>query len=223
MRRVSPCSSCGRLSRNAGFTLIELSISVVLLTVVTLLGFIASNSSLKANDLNRRMTTLQEDVRSTMRALSDNVQRAVRRPPPGVLLPSNAQELQIVDPENPVAVSFVLPSDLTGLSFTDPITIQFETEDRPATGVDGGQFGNGQLDAGEDTNRDGVLNRRLVMVRSDGSRRILGGSNNLANVAFSLSDDGTMLGATITATMRLETGKSRMLRYSLTTNIFLMN
>jgi len=217
-RRVRP-----RISQNSGFTLVELSISVVLLTVVTLLGFVASSSSLKANDLNFRMTTLQEDARSTMRALSDHVQRAVRRPPPGIPLPSNAQELKIVDTANPKAITFVLPTDLTGIAFTDLITIQFESEDKAATGIDGGEYGNGKLDSGEDANSDGLLNRRLVMVWPDGTREVLGGCNDLANVAFSLSDDGTLLGVTITASMRLETGKTRMLKYSLASNIFLMN
>ena len=208
---------------NAGFTLMELSISMALFTIVSLLGFLASSGAMKSVDLNQRMTTLQEDVRSTMRALCNNVQFAVRRPPAGVLLPSNAQELKIVDTANPKAISFVLPSDMTGTAFSGVTTVQFESEDKAATGIDGGQYGNGQLDAGEDTNGDGMLNRRLVLLRPDGTRKVLGGSNDLANVAFSLSSDGTMLGVKITASTRLETGKTRMLQYTLTSNIFLMN
>ena len=101
--------------------------------------------------------------------------------------------------------------------------MQFETEDKPDTSVEGGELGNGQLNTGEDTNGDGILNRRLVMIQPDGTRQVLGGSNNLADVTFGLSPDGSMLTATIVATMRLETGRARMLRYSLTSNIFLMN
>ena len=111
-RRSSRC--------NAGFTLVEVSISMVLLAVVSLLGFMASSSSLRSADLNRRMTTLQEDVRSTMRALSDHVQAAVKRPRPKVLLKSNAQELTIVDETNPRAITFVLPTDGTGGQFLGP-------------------------------------------------------------------------------------------------------
>jgi prepilin-type N-terminal cleavage/methylation domain-containing protein len=219
----------GRKSRqNSGFTLVEVSISAVLLSVVSLLGFTASSGAMKSADLNLRMTQLQEDVRSTMRALADHVQPAVKRARPGVLLPSNAQELKIVDTANPNAVTFVVPQDMTGSAFSGLMTIRHETEDTAAPTIDGGQYGNGQLDAGEDTsgkgtNNDGVLNRRLVLIRDDGTRVILGGSNDVANVAFALSPDGSMLQATIVATTRLETGKTRMLRYTLTSNIFLMN
>jgi prepilin-type N-terminal cleavage/methylation domain-containing protein len=215
-----------RSCRNqAGFTLVELSISVTLLVIVSLLGFMASSSSLKSAALTQRMTALQEELRSTMRALSEQVQPAVKRARAGVELPSGARELKIVDAANPKAVSFVVPTDMTYTVFSGVTTIQFETEDLPATGIEGGQYGNGVLDAGEDTNGDRILNRQLVLIRPDGTRQVLGGSNHLANVTFSLSPDGSMLGVTLTATIRLETGKSktRMLLKSLTGNIYLMN
>lgn len=207
----------------AGFTLLELSISVALLAVVALLGFIASSSSAKSADLTRRMTTVQEELRSTMRALSDQVQPAVKAPRTGMLLPAGAQALRIVNTATPTAITFTVPTNAAGSTFSGVNTIRFESEDKPATGVENGQFGNGQLDSGEDANGDGRLNRQLVLVRPNGTRVVLGGGNHLANVAFTLSPDGSMLGVTLTASMRLEQSKSRMLVDQLTSNIYIMN
>ena len=215
---------------NAGFTLLELSISLVLLTVVSLLGFLAASGSLRSADLTQRMTTLQEELRSTMRALSDQVQPAVKRARLGSVLPPGAQGLQIVNTADPKAITFVIPTDMTGDHFSGVMTVQFETEDTPDSTVEGGEYGNGRLDPGEDTsgkgtNNDGVLNRRLVLIQPNGARQVLGSSNNLANVTFTLSADGSMLGVTMIATTRQETGDSkyRMLRYTTTSNIYLMN
>ncbi len=213
-----------RSSRHdAGFTLIELSISVALLAVVSLLGFMASSGAFKAADLNRRMTTLEQDLRSTMRALSDNVQPAVKPAQAGFLQLAGAQPLKVVNTADPKAITFVTPTDMTGTVFSGLTTIQFETEDKPAPTVSGGQFGNGQLDAGEDTNGNRILDRHLVMILPNGTRRVLGGSNHLASVTFNLSPDGNMLEVAMVATMRLERGKTRMLQYRLASNIYLMN
>lgn len=216
---------CPRFSRNAGFTLVELSISIALIVLISLLGYLASSGSLKSVDLTQRMTTLQEELRSTMRALSDQVQPAVKAARAGLELPAGAQALTIVDTADPHAISFTVPTDMTYTVFSGVTTIQFETEDLPAASIENGQYGNGVLDSGEDKNGDAMLNRRLVMIRPDGTRQVLGGSSHLANVTFNLSADGSMLGVTMVATMRLETGKSktRMLLYTLTSSIFLMN
>lgn len=211
--------------RQAGFTLVELTMSAALLIIVSLLGYIASLGALKSVDLSQRMTTLQEELRSTMRALSDQIQPAVKRAREGDQLPAGAQELKIVNTANPTAITFVVPTDMTFTNFSGVTTIQFETEDLPATGIVNGQYGNGVLDAGEDTNGDGILNRRLVLVQSNGTRQVLGGSNHLASVTFNLSSDGSMLEVTLVATMRFQSDRSspRMLLNSLTSNIYLMN
>ena len=64
-----------------------------------------------------------------------------------------------------------------------------------------------------------------MLIQPNGARQVLGSSNNLANVTFTLSADGSMLGVTMIATTRQETGDSkyRMLRYTTTSNIYLMN
>ena len=219
-KRVSP-----RSSRNAGFTLLELTVSVVLLTVIGLLGYIASSGSLKAVDLNEKMTTLQEELRSTMRALSDEVQPAVKKARDGFELPTGAQELKVGSTANATSITFTVPTDMTGTHFSGVMTIRHESEDVTDASLGPGYYGNAALDPGEDTNGDGVLNRRLVLIRPDGSRQALGGGNHLARVVFNLSADGSMLNVIMCATMQVETGRSqtRILRHWLTSNIYLMN
>jgi prepilin-type N-terminal cleavage/methylation domain-containing protein len=211
-----------RSSRHrAGFTLLELSISVALLVIVALLGFVAARGSMKSVDLTRRMTTLQEELRSSMRALSDQVQSAVKRPRLNAILPPGAaQSLRVV---NPTTITFVTPTNMTGAAFSGVTTIQFVDEDLPDTGIDGGQFGNGQLNSGEDTNSNGVLDRQLVMTLPNGTQQVLGSGGHLADMVFTLSPDGGMLQVAMVATMRLEQSKTRMLQYRLASNIFMMN
>ena len=214
-----------RSSHDAGYTLLEVSIALALLAIVSLLGFIASSGSLKSVDLTQRMTTLQEELRSTMRALSAELQRAVKKARDGFELPPGAQELKILNTANPKAISFVVPTDMTGTHFSGVMTIQHESEDLTAAGLENGIYGNAVLDPGEDTNGDGTLNRRLVLIRPDGTRKVLGGGNHLARVTFYLSADGSMLGVIMCATTQIETGKSqpRLLTKWLTSDIYLMN
>jgi hypothetical protein len=201
----------------------ELSISVALLAVISLLGVLASSASLKSASLTRSMTTLQEELRSTMRALSDQVQPAVKAARVGFLLPLGAQSLRIVNTATPTAITFVVPTNMTGTAFSGVNTIQFENEDTPAPGIDGGEFGNGRLDSGEDDNGNGRLDRQLVWIQPNGTRQMLGGGNHLANMTFNLSADGSMLEVAMVATTRLEAGKNRMLQYRLASNIYIMN
>jgi type II secretory pathway pseudopilin PulG len=205
---------------NAGFTVLELSISVALLVIVSLLGFIASSGSLKSADLTGRMTTLEGELRATMQTLSTQVQPAVKKARSGFVLPTGAVALTVV---NPTTITYVVPTGMAGKTFSGLYTIQFISEDKPDATIEGGTYGNGELDAGEDTDGDGMLDRNLVLTRPDGTKQMLGGANHLANVTFALSADGSMLEVTMVASMRLEAGKTRMLLYTLTSNIYLMN
>jgi len=210
---------------NAGFTVLELTVSAMLLTIVSLVGYVAFSTSLKSVDLTQRMTLLQEELRSTMRAISDEVQPAVKAARSGLELPTGAQALRIVSTSNPKAITFTVPTDMTGTHFSGVMTIQHETEDVAVSGLENGYYGNATLDAGEDTNSDGVLNRRVVLIRPDGSKQTLGNSNHIARVAFTLSADGSALNVVMCATMLLENGRKqpRILMSWLTSNIYLMN
>ena len=206
---------------NAGFTLVELSVSTVLLVIVGLLGFFVSRASTNSVDLTLRMTTLQEELRSTMRALSDQVQPAVKTARVGFVLPTGAQALTVV---NSTTITYMVPTDMTGNNFSGMYTIQFTTEDKPAAGIPNGTYGNGVLDSGEDANGNGILDRNLVMTRPDGTKRSLGTSNHLANVSFNLSADGSMLEVTMIASIPRKTYlNTGMMLSQLTSNIYLMN
>lgn len=207
--------------RQAGFTLIEMMISVAIVLVVSMLGYIAFSSSYEAIDLNQRMGTLQGDCRDAMRALSDEAQMAVKRAAPGQVLPAGAQELR-VNPGNPREITYVVPTADDGTAFSPVRTIRFESEDLPAAGLENGEFGNGRLDPGEDTDGNGRLTRQLVLINGI-QRRVLGSATTLANVAFDLSADGSCLVVTMTAVTPIAQDSARMLRVDTESTIYLMN
>jgi prepilin-type N-terminal cleavage/methylation domain-containing protein len=206
--------------RRGGFTLLEMMISTALLVVIGLLGFVATSSSYKSVDLNQRMSQLQQDVRDTMRAVSDEVQKAVKPAKAGMVLPVKAQALKVADAKT---ITFVTPTDMTFTKFTGVQTIQFQSEDTPAPAIEGGEFGNAKLDAGEDKNNDGALTRQLVLTRDNGTKKVLGAANHLANVQFALSADGTTLAVTVVASTPIENNVNRVLQFRATSNIYLMN
>ncbi len=208
-----------RVKSNMGFTLIELVVSASLMVIISMLGLVAFQSSHKSVSLNQKMARLQQDTRDAMRDLSTQVQMAVKRAAPGLVLPAKAEELRVVDPHR---ITYVVPTDMTRVNFSPVITVRFETEDLAATGLEHGEHGNSVLDTGEDLNENGVLDRRLVIVEN-GQTRVMGGASSLADVTFTLSADGSTLGVTMVATTRLEPDKERLLRYETSSNIFLMN
>lgn len=207
--------------RTSGFTLIELMISVAIVLVVSMLGYIAFSSSYEAIDLNRRIGTLQSDCRDAMRALSDEVQMAVKRAAPGLTLPAGAQELR-VNPTNPREITYVVPTTADGENFSPVRTIRFVSEDLPATELQNGEFGNGRLDPGEDTDGNGQLTRQLVLINGM-ERRVLGSAVSLANVAFDLSPDGSCLLVTMTAACPMARDTTRMLRVDTESAVYMMN
>ena len=207
--------------RQAGFTLIEMMISVAIVLVVSMLGYIAFSSSYEAIDLNQRMGTLQGDCRDAMRALSDEAQLAVKRAAAGQVLPAGARELR-VNPGNRREITYVVPTADDGTAFSTVRTIRFESEDLPAAGLENGEFGNGRLDPGEDTDGNGRLTRQLVLINGI-QRRVLGSATTLANVAFDLSADGSCLVVTMTAVTPIAQDSARMLRVDTESTIYLMN
>jgi len=196
-------------------------ISVAIVLVVSMLGYIAFSSSYEAIDLNQRMGALQADCRDAMRALSDEAQMAVKRAAPGQVLPAGAQDLR-VNPGNPREITYVVPTANDGTAFSPVRTIRFESEDLPAAGLENGEFGNGRLDPGEDTGGNGRLTRQLVLINGI-QRRVLGSATPLANVAFDLPADGSCLVVTMTAVTPIAQDSARMLRVDTESTIYLMN
>lgn len=210
-----------RLFQRHGFTLLELMMAMAVLGIVALISGSVYVSTYRSTLINRAANDLQREVRDALSALNAEVQFAVKPARPGLTLPAGAQEIT-VSPDGRT-VTYVVPTDLTGQNFSDPITIAFETEDTPIPENVNEEFGNAVLDSGEDQNGDGILNRRLVLSRDD-ETRALGSANSLADVTFSLSPDGSMLIVNVTATRRIRgAGLDQLIRFNTTSNIYLMN
>ncbi|HOQ88845.1 MAG TPA: prepilin-type N-terminal cleavage/methylation domain-containing protein [Candidatus Hydrogenedentes bacterium] len=210
-----------RLFQRHGFTLLELMMAMAVLGIVALISGSVYVSTYRSTLINSAANDLQREVRDALSALNAEVQFAVKPARPGLTLPAGAQEIT-VSPDGRT-VTYVVPTDLTGQNFSDPITIAFETEDTPIPENVNEEFGNAVLDSGEDQNGDGILNRRLVLSRDD-ETRALGSANSLADVTFSLSPDGSMLIVNVTATRRIRgAGLDQLIRFNTTSNIYLMN
>lgn len=197
-------------------------ISLAVGMVVVMLSYIAFSSGYEAVRLTNSLAALQSDSRNAMRALGREVQLAVKRPEAGLILPAGAIGLE-VSADNPGEITFVVPTDDTGTTFSSVVTIRFESEDAPVTTLENGEFGNARLDPGEDTNGDGMLTRQLVLLR-DGQRSVLGSANSLADVTFGLSEDGSRLLVNMTATAHMAAGGGgRLLRYDSNSALYIMN
>ena len=206
------------MSRN-GFTLMEVMVSATLIVIVSVCGFVALQSSTRTTTVNQTTSLLQADARNLMLALSREFEIAIKPAPTGFTLPSGVQGLCVQD--NNRRVVFQTPLDGAFTQFSPPITIQFETEDTPVERP-GFEFGNALLDHGEDSNGDGVLNRRVTLTR-DGETRVLGGANTIADVRFELLENDAALRISIVATAPIENVADRLATYELQSEIYVMN
>lgn len=170
------------MKMNSGYTLIEMTMSVALMSIVSLLTFVALQSTTQSSNLNGAKEQIAADLRQTMLAVTGEVRQAytartVDADPP--IAPAEAFAVTIINGGK--GIRFCVPEPVDGSVHpapSDSITIEFQNED-----VQGGA--NALLDGSEDTNGDGVLTRRLVR-RVGASVEVLGASNNISDVTFSL-------------------------------------
>jgi prepilin-type N-terminal cleavage/methylation domain-containing protein len=170
------------MKKNAGYTLIEMTLSVALMSIVSLLTFVALQSTTQSSNLNGAKEQIAADLRQTMLAVTGEVRQAytartVDADPP--IAPPEAFAVTVINSGK--GIRFCVPEPTAGSVHpvpSDPIIIEFQNED-----VQGGA--NALLDSSEDTNGDGVLTRRLVRRVGD-TVEVLGASNNISNVTFSL-------------------------------------
>lgn len=205
--------------KNSGFTLLEVMIASALLTIISLLGFVALQSSARAVNVNQAVALVEADARNVLRAIMREVEFAVKPAAVGATLPPDVQGLQVHD--NNRAVTFQTPTNAAFTTFSAPITFRFETEDTPLA-VPGFEFGNAVLDPGEDVNNDGVLNRRVLRIQG-GETQVLGSANTIADARFELLEGNTVLRITIVATTRIEPLQQRLTRHELQGDVYLMN
>lgn len=164
--------------KNQGHTLVEIMVSMGILSVVSLLGFIVLQSSTSSAQLANAKVDVQNNLRDTMAALIAELREGVTQ--------TTTDKTGAPDGLYPVAVgdegrsiTFQVPRPVSGealYAYSTPITFSLQNED---------QNGNGILDPDEDTNGDGVLTRRIVRSQ-DGVTTPVASASTIDFVNFSL-------------------------------------
>lgn len=215
--------------RALGFTLIEVTISATLIATISLLSFLALQSSVKSASLSYVQNEIDSDLRNTFNELSELVKQAYTEVTTNVtppVAPPGAEAIQLQN--NGQSLRFFVPVPVNTPEFvqsSQPILVQYENEDRSSEGVPP----NAILDVGEDTNGDGALTRRLVMIQGD-NRRVIGSANCISNVEFQLLPDRsdkentpTLLYIYLEGTKRMGPGEGPLIRAELSGIVKLEN
>ncbi len=214
--------------RNHGFTLLELTMSMGILTIVSLLSFVVLSSSTESAEMSRVKNEAQASLRDALAALSSEVreaytQRTVNPVPP--LAPVGAASISVSATGD--SLTFYVPQptgDATFVRASAPITIAYQNED-----TKGGSPGNGLLDLGEDVNGDKMLTRRLIRTQN-GETTVVGSANDLSLVNFQLvknqnarDNNLTTLMVTMEVSKRFGRAHEKVVRERLQSSIDLMN
>ncbi|MBX7258321.1 MAG: type II secretion system GspH family protein [Candidatus Hydrogenedentes bacterium] len=205
-----------------GFTLVELVISIAILATICALGMVALQSASTSSATAKSKAEAQDNVRDALAAMQQELQIASKRTDTSLIPPLNALA---VTPNpvlgSPVQVTFQVPADTTGNNWSRPITFRYINEDAN---------GDGRLTAGEDTDSDGVLSRRIVRIQDlngngstndAGETTEVGGANDLSNVTFAF--DGNVLTVTLTSTKLIGLRRTNPATVTVTTDIYLEN
>ncbi len=217
------------MKRNFGMTLIEITISAGLLSIISILGFLALQSSVKSSSLAFAQNQIDSALRDTFNELTNIVKQAYTSlstdvTPP--IAPQGVEPIQVINEGR--GLRFYIPVRVNTPAFfqsSGPILITYENEDignetNPPNGI---------LDPGEDTNNDGVLNRRLI-IQQGNTTRVIGSTNCISDVRFELLSDRsdtsnqlTVLYVYLEGTMRIGPGEGPLIRSELSGTIKLEN
>ncbi len=210
------------MMHNRGFTLLELMIAASVLSIVSMLGFIAIQSSTASMAISSAKADVAAELRDTMSALNMQLEYAAKTG--NDALDPVLEEVSIVaDPEPgiPLEIGFQTPLDDTGRNWSPRVTLQFINEDLN---------GNGLLDGSEDLNDDGTLTRRFVRLQDTnddgdtddpGERMPLGGANHITNAQ--VARNGDVITVTLTASRFLPARRTNPVTQSMTGRIYLLN
>ena len=213
--------------RKSGFTLMELMVSMAVLTVVSLLSFIAVMTSTESAELSRAKAEVQGNLRDVMTELTTRVREAYTArtvESSELLAPEGTESISVS--EDGLSLTFQVPVPTNGpdmVAASAPITVLFENEDTYVSEVG---F-NAKLDPGEDGNSDGALTRRVLFLQG-ATQEILGGANNISAVQFQLipnmdtaDDNLTRLRILLESTQNY--GTDKMVRAQLESTVDLKN
>jgi prepilin-type N-terminal cleavage/methylation domain-containing protein len=198
----------GKTRATSGFTLLELSISMALLSIISLMAFTVINGVTASVKLSSTKDQVQGAVRDTLSVMSAELEQASRKTNTGLTPP-----LQALAVLSASSVRFQVPVDNTGTVFSQPITYALVNEDAN---------GNGRLDAGEDANGDGTLTRRITRTQN-GVTRSIGAANNISSVQFALNATGDLLAVTVTASQTVINARHDLVQATASSSIYLHN
>lgn len=195
-----------------GFTLVELTVSMLLMTIVGLLMFLTISYATSASAVSDAKLEAQSSVRDALSAMAKEVQMAAKKE--NTTITPNVAALQVV---SATKIVFQVPTDNLGSTWSTPITYEFINEDKATGGA-----GNARLDSGEDSNSDKALTRCIL--RTQGTdKRVLGAANNISNVQFALNTTKDALSITVTSTKATNNRRKDLVTASASTQVFLQN
>jgi prepilin-type N-terminal cleavage/methylation domain-containing protein len=200
--------------RGNGFTLLELTISMAILVVVSLLTFVVTQSSTSAVAVSAAKELAQASVRDAMTDMTAELALASKKNNTSLVPP-----LQALTVVSPTEIVFQVPANSTGTTWSALIRYRFVNED---IGLHGGA-GNARPDSGEDTDGDGVLTRHMERTQGN-TRRIMGAANNLSFVQFALNPPANdVLTITLTATVAISNRRHDLVSATATSRVYLVN
>lgn len=208
--------------KNSGHTMVEIMVSMGILSVVSLLGFIVLQSSTTSAQLANAKVEVQNNLRDTISVLSSELREGVTKiTTEKTGAPEGLFPVAIGDDGR--SITFQVPRPVSGealFAYSTPITFSLENEDANE---------NGLLDPDEDTNSDGTLTRRIVRSQ-DGVSVPVASASTIEFVNFTLLvnqaasiDDMTTVQITLRGSKRYGAGEGKPLLAETTSNIRLVN
>lgn len=205
-----------------GHTMIEMMVSMAILSIVSLLGFIVLQSSTSSAQLANAKVDVQNNLRDTMAALTEELREGVTEiTTEKTGAPADLFPVAISDEGR--SITFQMPEPVAGegmYAYSRPVTFSLQNEDVNE---------NGQLDPDEDTNSDGALTRRIVRSQN-GETTPVAGATTIDGVTFTLLanqatgvTDMTTVQITLRGSKRYGAGDGRPVLAEMTSNIRLVN
>ena len=200
------------ISGRHGFTLLEMSISMAILVVVSLLTFVVTTSTTSAIAVSQAKEMAQASVRNTLADMTSELALASKKTNAALAPP-----LQALTLVSSTEILFQIPADSNGVVWSAPITYRFINEDVGANG------GNARLDSGEDTDGDGALSRHIERIQGE-TRRVVGAANDVSSVQFALNPPtNDILTITVTATKATNNRRQDIISATATSSVYLLN
>jgi prepilin-type N-terminal cleavage/methylation domain-containing protein len=199
-------------TKKDGFSLVELLISISVLSVVSLISYIALRTTTEAASQAEARAQIQTDLRYTMQMLTREISEAYsQRSLDERTAPEGTNALEIGG--DGMSISFQRPELSLNTNIvrnSTPILIQYVNEDLNSD--------NAELDGGEDSNLDKALTRRVVAIQ-DGEMRFIGNATTISGMQFELlsspslnNDDPVLLRVRLQASTRFGADKRLMVQ-----------